>query len=515
MDFDDLISIANWLLKQECSLEAKWLIVDEFQDCNAEQIQFLNYLSAKDSSFFAVGDPNQSIYAWRGSSDQIFESYVADTNCCLMRLPLNYRTSGQILSAAACLLNQEQNELQATRTAGSMLRLVNHFDDSQEAFYYAKQFEELHKQGTPWEQIAILFRTRQQIGLFESIFRKEGIPFEVISKINLKDYPALFWLKKILLVGLQPNDLDSILSVFTSSDFACLKNGKALLTAFAKFSQEKIFNNKLEAFTAFLNFKYPKEEAHLKLANALLAFRDRLVNVENGLDLFAYFNFDQWLKPTSVHYKDYVNQVKQALLELELYVQNQNFESDEEAYQLAMSMVNLEGHFQINTGLKKTQNGVRLLTIHAAKGLEFDHVYLSGANSGLIPLQRKKAGPQHLQEEKRLLFVALTRAKNHMEIAWHSQSSAWNAEEGPSYFLNAIPSSLIERVEAAKPEIAIPKQVEPQETKDSPWQKEMKISHPKYGKGIVISSTAKEIICDFGKFGEKSFAPHWAALKKL
>ncbi|MRT94345.1 ATP-dependent helicase [Ancylomarina sp. 16SWW S1-10-2] len=514
MDFDDLISIVNWLLKQECSLNPQWIIVDEFQDCNSEQVQLLNYLSVKDSSFFAVGDPNQSIYAWRGSTDQIFESYIADTNCQMMRLPLNYRTSGQLLSAASYLLNDEQNDLQATRTAGNKLRLVNHFDDNQEAFYYANQFKTIHSEGTPWEQIAVLFRTRQQIGIFESIFQKEGIPFQVISKSTLKDYPALYWLKKVLLSALQINDIDSILSVFTSSDFGCIKSSKALLNAFGKFIKDKSFNNKLEAFTAFLQFKYPKESIHIKLGNALLAFHNQLLNSKTDLDVYSNLNLEQVLKPISAHYKEHVNQVKQAIEELQLYVQNQSFGNLLEAYQAAMGQVSLEGHFQINTGLKKIEDGVRLLTIHAAKGLEFDYVFLSGANSGLIPLNRKKGGPKHLREEKRLLFVALTRAKNNMEISWHSQSTAWNAEEGPSYFLNAIPSALIERIEATKPEIITTPDA-PQESNDSPWKKDMKISHPKYGEGIVISSTAKEITCDFGKFGEKSFAPQWANLKKL
>jgi len=514
MDFDDLISIVNWLLKREGSLEPKWVIVDEFQDCNTEQVQLLNYLSVKESSFFAVGDPNQSIYAWRGSTDQIFESYIADKSCCMMRLPLNYRTSGQLLSAAAYLLNEEQNDLQATRSAGSKLRLVNHFDDHQEAFYYCQQLKELHKKGTAWEQMAILFRTRQQIAIFESIFQKEGIPFEVISKNSLKDHPVLFWLKKVLLAGLQANDFDSILSVFTSSDFGCLKNGKALLNAFNKFNADKTFNTKIEAFTAFLHYKYPKEKAHIKLADSLLTFQEQL-NQGEDLDIYTVLNFNQLLKPTSVHYTDNAYLVKQALQEIDHYIQQQSFGNKVEAYQAAMSQVSLEGHFQINTGLKETKNGVRLLTIHAAKGLEFDHVYLSGANSGLIPLNRKKAGPKHLQEEKRLLFVALTRAKNHMEISWHSQSTAWNAEEGPSYFLNAIPSSLIERIEASKPDKNIEKQKDKRIDINNPWTKGMKISHSKYGEGLVISSTQKEIVCEFGKFGEKSFAPQWAPLKAI
>lgn len=264
-----------------------------------------------------------------------------------------------------------------------------------------------------------------------------------------------------------------------------------------------------------MKFKYPKETTHIKLANSLLDFQDQLLKTSNQFDLYGYLNLDKVLKPISVHYTENVRQVKQAIQELDLYIQKQSFGNNIEAYQAAMGQVSLDGHFQINTGIKKSQEGVRLLTIHAAKGLEFDHVFLSGANTGLIPLNRKKAGPNHLQEEKRLLFVALTRAKNNMEIAWHSQSSAWNAEEGPSYFLNAIPSTLIDRIENTKSEITIKKFEDPQESIDSPWKKGMKISHPKYGEGTVISSTDKEIICEFGKFGEKSFAPQWATLKKL
>jgi len=515
MDFDDLISIVNWLLNQEKSLYPQWIIVDEFQDCNAEQVQFLKHLTAKETSFFAVGDPNQSIYAWRGSTDKIFESYIEDADCTIMRLPLNYRTSGQLLSAAACLLHEQQNDLQATRAEGQKLRLVNHFDDNQEAFYCAHQFKALHASGTPWEEIAILFRTRQQISLFESIFKKEDIPCEVISKSSLRDQVALFWLKKLLLAGLQPNDMDSILHAFTSPEFGCLKNGKALINAFTKFTANQTFNNTLEAFTAFLEKKHAQYQEHIKLAQSLGGLQAWLQDKEENEDLYSYLCLDQLLKPTSVHFQQNAADVKMALEEVQAFCEKNAFGKMVESYQAAMSQISLEGHFQINTGLKKVQAGVRLLTIHAAKGLEFDHVFLSGANTGLIPLSRKKEGTKHLQEEKRLLFVALTRARNHMEISWHSQSTAWNAEEGPSYFLNAIPSALIERIEGKKTETIIEKEDDNQEDPNSPWKKGMKVKHPKYGEGLVISSTLNEIVCEFGKFGEKSFAPQWAALKKL
>ena len=517
MDFDDLISVANWLLNQQKTFLPNWIIVDEFQDCNNEQLEFIRYLNGIQTHFFAVGDPNQSIYAWRGSTSKIFKNYIEDSSCKIMRLPFNYRTSGQILNAASCLLQEDENALQATRSEGKKLIIRNHFDDHQEAYYYVQKFKELYGKGAAWEEIAILFRTRQQITIFESIFQLEGIPCEVVSKTSLREQIALFWLQKLLLSGLHPNDMDSILQVFTSSDFGCLNAGKRLLTTFNKFTEGKKFESKLEAFSYFLSVKHKKHNQHIELSQKLLGLPDYLCSKKENQDLYNYLSLDVFLKPTSINYQEYVSDIKIALKELDHYTSKNYFGDWLEIYQAAMSQVNLEGHFQINNGIQKISKGVRLLTIHAAKGLEFDYVFLSGANSGIIPLERKKASHDHLKEEKRLLFVALTRARNHMEISWHTQSNAWNAQDGPSYFLNSIPSSLIEKLSPSV-DAPIPKHEEEIkiESKASlKWQIGTKVKHPKYGTGEIISANTQDVICDFGKFGEKSFASAWAPLVKV
>ncbi|BAX81891.1 ATP-dependent helicase [Labilibaculum antarcticum] len=514
MDFDDLISIVNWLLHRDKSFLPQWIIVDEFQDCNEDQLEFINHLSNKDTSFLAVGDPNQSIYAWRGSTSKILQNYVADSSCCMMRLPLNYRTSSQLLDAAACLLQKDDNNLQATRPEGKKLIIRNHFDDHQEAHYLVQKCRELNQTGTPWEEIALLFRTRQQIGLFETIFTKEGIPCEMLSKTSLREQPALFWLQRIMLAAFHPNDFDSILQVFTSTEFGCLKMGKSLITAYQKFTWEKKFDTKLEAFSAFMKGKHSKQEYHIQLIKALLQLPIYLQKEKMEHDIYSFLSLDLFLKPTSVHYQKNAGEVKNALQELNQFARKNYFGNWLEIYQAAMSQVNLEGHFQINGNIKKENKGVRLLTIHAAKGLEFDYVFLSGANSGIIPLDRKKEGHDYLKEEKRLLFVALTRARNHMEISWHTQSSAWNAQEGPSYFLNSIPSTLVERIDTKTSVIKEPEKQQVAETNDK-WQKNMKIKHPKYGEGIILSSNLNEITCNFDKFGKKSFAAAWASIVKI
>lgn len=516
MDFDDLISVANWLLKKQQLFLPNWIIIDEFQDCNTNQLKLINYLSSENTHFFAVGDPNQSIYAWRGSSNKIFQQFVEDSSCKIMRLPLNYRTSGRLLEAAASLLQEEGSNLHATRAEGKKLIIRNHFDDNQEAYYYVQKFKELHKRGIPFEEIAVLFRTRQQIAIFESIFEMEHIPYQIVRKISLREQTALFWLQKLLLAALHPNDIDSIFQVFTSTDFGCLKSGKRLLTNFNKFSEKEKFKTKLEVFASFLKTKYPKHKSHIKLSNALVQVPNYLSDKKEKHDLYKFLLLDLFLKPTSVHYKEYSSEIKNALDELYQYTKKNYFGNWLDIYRAAMSQVNLEGHFQINKGQNKITKGVHLLSIHTAKGLEFDYVFLSGANTGIIPLERKKAAYDHLKEEKRLLFVALTRARNHIEISWHTKSNAWNAQEGPSYFLNSIPSSLVERIDnKIENEEANIIEEEIQNNSEGKWPKGIKVKHPKYGKGIIVSCNNQDVVCDFGKFGEKSFASAWAPLVKI
>ncbi len=178
--------------------------------------------------------------------------------------------------------------------------------------------------------------------------------------------------------------------------------------------------------------------------------------------------------------------------------------SCQEIFQVAIDQVVLEGTFQINDRIKEKGFGVHLLTIHAAKGLEFDKVYIAGANTGIIPLTQHQ-GSQNLKEEKRLLFVAITRGKDSVEIGWHAQPSFRNAKPEPSYFLNAIPETLLER--------RVSGEAEKQEQEDEPkeeWSVNAKVEHKKYGSGIITSVTDTDLVCTFDGVGEKSFSKAFA-----
>ena len=431
-----------------------------------------------------------------------------------MKLPVNYRTSQQLLKAAEFLLAGQESQLKATREQGQKLRLVNHFDDNQEAFYLAQTLKQLHMEGTPWDQMAILFRTKGQIPIMETIFEKQQIPTRVVRKNSLRDTPVLLWLHKLLSAAVHPNNLDCILHTFCCTQWGCLKQGKPLLKSFAKFSDSKSFSSQLEAFVGFMTSKYHKHSDYIQLGNSMLSLSKRLMSCseERPPQFHQWLQLDLFLKPTSASYKKNSELVEEALEEITSFAMNNHFGTPIQMIQAALSQITLEGHFHINGGITPTSSGVPLLTIHAAKGLEFEHVFLSGANSGLIPLASQNRGADHLQEEKRLLFVALTRAKSHMEISWHTQPNGWRAQPSPSYFLNAIPDTLIDRIHNSSPSKEDDTSTMEISELSTTWKKGQRVKHIKYGKGVVLMATTQEIVCEFGKFGKKSFAPSWAPI---
>jgi DNA helicase-2/ATP-dependent DNA helicase PcrA len=208
-------------------------------------------------------------------------------------------------------------------------------------------------------------------------------------------------------------------------------------------------------------------------------------------------------RPTSIHHNNYVNSINEAWDQIQRFMKEKGWGSGSSFFHVAIDQVVLEGTFQINDRIKEEGHGVHLLTIHASKGLEFDRVYIAGANTGIIPLTQHHKGSENLKEEKRLLFVAITRGKNKVEIGWHAQPSLRNAEPEPSYFLNAIPETLLIRRTSAT-------QTKKESADKDEWSIDMPVKHKKHGKGVITKLDEKELTCIFDAVGEKSFSRAFA-----
>ncbi len=504
MDFDDLIDLCNKLTKQKYFNIPDWIIIDEFQDCNEDQLTLIENIKNIDTGLFVVGDQNQSIYGWRGSKENLFQEVQFKWNAIWMELPQNYRSTENILSAADSLLYENNGSLIATRQSGQPIDLVRHFDDQQEAFYLKEKLQTLQKENVLLDNIAILSRTHQQISILETTFKQAGIPYQLGKKDDLHDNPALSYFLKVLKVCVNPNDDDACLALIFDNTFGAIKRNKNIIQA---------LNNREQNATA-LNIIYQKitkqkkpSKNHIALLQQIIKFNTEFINSSNidANNLTNFLNLKNILKPTSIHHNDYMININQAWEQLLVFMNSYSWLDFLSALKLAVGQVVLESSFYINGRIKEKRNGVHILTIHASKGLEFDRVFIAGANTGIIPLSQHQKGSQNLKEEKRLLFVAITRGKNHVEIGWYTQPSMRNTEAEPSYFLNVIPDSLLNRKTAgnhtSKPSIT--------HTSED-WQIEMPVKHNKYGAGIISEITDTELICIFESVGKKSFSKAFA-----
>nr|WP_319399053.1 ATP-dependent helicase [uncultured Carboxylicivirga sp.] len=503
MDFDDLLELSNKLIKAHSSFQPQWIIVDEFQDCNPIQLDFIENLRGPKSSVFVVGDPNQSIYGWRGSNEHIFKEVYSDWNATWMELPQNYRSTENIISAAETLLSEQNSSLTATRSGGTPISLVRHFDDQGEAFYLREKMISLQKEDFVLDKVAILFRTHDQIKVVETIFSQAKIPFQLGKRIELYDDVAQTFLLRIFKLCCNPNDVDACLAIICDKTFGAQKRTKKLIQELRERENEE---SALQAMIDFLETSKKLAVEHIHLLKRIQSFFNEFIEDKEATSdqLIDYLGLRFLLKPTSIHNNEYLKSIEIAWQQLQLYMKQNNWGKREEIFQMAIDQVVLEGTFMINDRIKEKGSGVHLLTIHAAKGLEFDRIFIAGANTGIIPLTQHQ-GSQNLKEEKRLLFVAITRGKDAVEIGWHAQPSFRNAMPEPSYFFNAIPESLLDRKisESDKAKESV------QLTSDE-WAVDSSVKHKKYGTGIITSVTDTDLICAFEAIGEKSFSKAFA-----
>ena len=185
MSFSDLLLVSTELIKEE-GFHPAWVIADEIQDSDNLQLEFLGALVGEETRLFAVGDPNQVIYSWRGSSDSTFFTLKRRFSAKELSLPVNYRSNARILEAANHF-RQFGTRIQGCREEGRLIKVKRQYDPFTEAEYLAEQIESLHKAGESYEDTAILYRLQRQGELLEKVFEKRGIPYQVSVKQTVKD----------------------------------------------------------------------------------------------------------------------------------------------------------------------------------------------------------------------------------------------------------------------------------------------------------------------------------------
>ena len=507
MSFSDILQNANLLLGEH-KIEPKWIIIDEVQDSDKIQLDFIDKLKGENTKLFAVGDPNQVIYSWRGSSLNVVYTLKHKYNAKELSLPINYRSSNAILEAARCF-QQNGSRLMGARETENKIIVKNHYNPFNEACYLVDKIKEIHKSGVPYKEIAIFYRLQNQSQVFEDVFLKNDIPFEVSMKKTISDSPVLNWMIKLFRFCVNPNDFSSAIYVLSNKEYG-------------------------EKMTEKTARKIVKEQNIIKseLLEKMHEFLNKCSEIKMAEEIYNYFEFDKYIKPTSATYiddKEAINALLNIIIE---YVKEKQMTFLDGLREFINSSA-LYGVNILKKDISSDIDSVKLMTLHASKGLEFSYVFITGVNYGLIPLHTRD---MEEEEEQRLFFVGITRAKDYLELSYYTNPDYQKAAPGESRYIHMIPEKLIQndkvknnnvnlqelkkqiqeaKAQGNKEEASVTERVELPVVEEINETSIKKVSHKKYGTGKVLKEDDMMIEVEFENYGVKEFIKAFSELEFL
>jgi len=453
VDFDDLIACPARLLEDD-ELRDQWqaryqyLLVDEYQDTSAAQYRLLLRLVGTRPVLTAVGDDDQSIYGWRGARPENLAGLRSDfPTLRVVKLEQNYRSSGKILRAANAVIaanpGRFDKRLWSELGPGDNLAVAEHADEADEAENTVREILALHHgRGLSWRSCAVLYRSNFQARAMERELREHAIPYVVSGG------PSWFDLREIrdglafLRVLVNPEDNPAFLRIANTPRRGLGSTAMGKLGEFAQSSGLSLFE--AAADPAFEEHVPPATGRSFRgLTNVLIEFNDRLRHAEIGSvyqDLLAHLGYADWLAgqeddPIKARRR------RRNLDDLAAWVGRLGKET--------RSLNELVARVSLVAGpdddRQEQADVVRLMTLHAAKGLEFDNVWLVGCEEGLLPHQRSIEADQ-VEEERRLMYVGITRAARRLVLSYcrRRRRAGEVRSVEPSRFLDELPGDIID-----------------------------------------------------------------------
>ena len=360
MTFDELLENTCKLVKmsEQKMNDISWIIVDEVQDSDEKQLELIDCLKKPQVCFFAVGDPNQVIYSWRGSAFHIFYQLKTKYQATELTLPVNYRSNSEILAVARCFM-QQGGTLQGGRESGDKIQIRNMYDPFQEADYLAGRIRELHASGLPYREIAVFYRLQNQSEIFEHVFEKEGIPFEVSLKKTVKDIPVLDWLIKVLRFSVNPKDKSSGIAVLADKRYGLgmsVKEAEKTIDSLCEIRKIQIETPQSE-----------KQKINSDIRRQMLGFSQAYFNARSTTaeDLWNYFSLEDHLHPTTALYVEDRTYVMDFFERMITYQKEQQ-KNVVEGFSEFLNMASLYGMNILKKEIHNENDTVKLMTLHAS-----------------------------------------------------------------------------------------------------------------------------------------------------
>ena len=533
LDFDDILMLLVQIFRTYPEVLEKYqnifryIMVDEYQDTNHAQYVLIKMLADKHKNICVVGDDWQGIYSWRGANIQNILDFEKDyPTARVVKLEQNYRSTQQILDAAYGVIskniNRKDKKIWTENKTGHLLASYEADDESDEAQFIVSEVISLRNKGVKLNNIVVLYRTNAQSRIIEEALLGDSIPYRIIGGLKfyqrkeIKDIIAYLRLienfndeislERIINEpkrGIGDKTVEKWVAFAKVNNLDLIEAG-LLIANQAQAQNTKIIKTKLDSIAKFCDFIKRMHEVKNKLTLA-----DFIQKV------FSESGYERQLLDGTDEGQMRVENVRELLTVAKKY---DKFK-DGEGLRLFLEEVALVAD---TDNIDQSSEAVHLMTLHSAKGLEFQYVFIIGLEEGILPHSRSMLSETEMEEERRLMYVGITRAKQKVYLLFTKMRTIFGSTQinAPSRFLDDIPAELIENAENSIINACVEKYASARKKTTLTEMKTCykggeRISHEKFGEGLVISSQGDIITVAFKTVGLKKLDVSLAPIKKL
>ena len=525
LDFSDLILLTVKLFKEKPEIlenyqnKFKYTLVDEYQDINFAQYQLVKLLSGKNNNLFVVGDPDQSIYKFRGADLSNILRFEQDfPHSRVIKLEQNYRSTKVILEGATNLIkhnrNRKKKELWTDKKGGEKIRCYEAVSALDEAVFVSQEIIKLNKEkDKAFKDFAILYRTNAQSRAFEEIFSKRGIPFRVVGGLRFYERKEVKDILAYLRFIHDQKDGISFLRIINNTKLGI---GKITLSKIEELARKNNlnFHQVLKQGLRAIKISADRKEAINKFTSLIDELNEKKKEIKGSellIELIRKINYYEELKKEEeFKAQNKIENIKELILAVQEFEEN----NEDKSLTAFLEYVALITDIDFYKGKKDV---VTVMTLHSAKGLEFPVVFITGFEEGLFPHSRSLNNREELEEERRLCYVGMTRAKEmlYLSYAWRRNLNGNTLFNSVSRFISEIPKHLKEKVDIEKGEEIPPLDNRREKIEVAEGDK---IRHVDWGIGIILNKVDTEndifITVDFERVGLKKLSVNFAPLEK-
>lgn len=520
MDFSDILVNTKKILEipdvlNRIQEKFRYIMVDEYQDTNNIQYNIINKIAKKYGNICVVGDENQSIYGFRGANIQNILDFEKDyPDAEVVKLEENYRSTSVILDAANAVIKNNTSardkKLWTKKTSGEKIKVLSSVDGREEVSLIVNEIlKGKIQEGKKYRDFTILYRINAQSRLFEEGFLRSNIPYKVFGGMQFYQRAEI---KDIIAYLSVINNTQDSLNLTRILNVPKRKIGDKSLEKINDFAKEngisvyEALGKSQEITTLTANMRIVLSEFY-----EMMEYFREISESETVSELFKtlinkikYYDYLDSTYEDAESRRENIEELKNSIKEMEEVVETMTLREYLENVSLVSATDNLE----------EERDYVKLMTIHNSKGLEFPNVFIAGMEDEIFPGQRAMFEPKELEEERRLCYVAITRAEDRLYISYAANRFMYGQESfrTPSKFIDEIPENLLERnikmpeIKREKPKsdlsqfkkvITLDDLRKNVQTKSFPYSVGEKVFHKKFGLGVVRGVNEKKVEIDF------------------